>query len=221
MIFDNLRPELKKYLANRNITTPTHVQELVIPRIFDSENGLLISSPTLSGKTEAIFLPIFNDFQKCDKLIHVSPLKALINDQVLRLNAMTADLPIKIDGYHGDVNQKVRERVYRGEFDVLVITPESLEILLKNRYNKNTIFSNVKKVLVDEVHSYLGTERGYHLSSLIFRLSSYTESNTRIIAISATIDDFTTVNKIFGRDFEVIISEHELNFKHIIKMYNI
>lgn len=195
----------------------TNIQEKSIPAIIQSQSDIIISSPTASGKTEAAFLPILSivekDAQKDLKVIYISPLKALINNQFSRIQKLCEHIQIDIHRWHGDINVYQKKKLIRNPSGILQITPESIESLLINRtehlYN---LFSQLSFIVIDEIHSFIGKDRGVHLRSVLSRLAYYTPQRPRIVAISATITNFELVkywiNPFPNQDVCVIEEEH-------------
>ena len=130
-------------------------------------------------------------------ILYISPLKALINDQFRRLEDLCDMLDIKVTPWHGDISQSKKKNAKRDPGGILLITPESLESLLirESRWVR-TAFESLKYVIIDEYHAFLGTERGCHLHSLIYRLENLlNRNNTPIprIALSATLGNMDDV----------------------------
>ena len=129
------------------------------------------------GKTEAAFLPIVSrivaDPQGSVRAIYAGPLKALINDQFRRLEELCAIAEIPVHKWHGDVGPAAKKRLRESPSGILLITPESIESLFVNHPEcLATVFARLAFVVIDEMHSFLGTERGAHLKSLISRLAA-------------------------------------------------
>jgi ATP-dependent Lhr-like helicase len=170
------------------------LQEQSIRAILQGDSDLILAARTASGKTEAAFLPILSRI--CDqplgsiRAIYVGPLKALINDQFRRLEELCEYAEIPVHKWHGDVSGSKKHKVFDRPGGVLLITPESLESLFVNRNSRLAqAFHSLSFVVIDELHSLLGTERGSQLRSQLFRLGRYTPSKFRIVGLSATIGD--------------------------------
>lgn len=202
----------------------TPIQERVIPTIIQTNKDIVISSGTASGKTEAAFLPILtlieSTAEKSLKVIYISPLKALINNQFERIEKLCEHIHAPIHRWHGDVDQGKKKKFIQSPAGILQITPESIESLFINRteYIKR-IFSEVEFIMIDEIHSFLDTERGVQLRSLLSRIENYCKSRPRYIGLSATIDNFDFVRSwINYRDtdnIEIVESpgnDKELNY---------
>jgi ATP-dependent Lhr-like helicase len=170
------------------------IQEESIEPILAKNTDVIISAPTATGKTEAAFLPILSsivsDGNKSLSCLYISPLKALINDQFDRLGLFCEKLEIPIHEWHGDVIQSRKKEVLDNPSGILLITPESLEALFVNRGHViPTLFSNLQYIVIDEIHSFIGIERGKQLQSLLHRIEVATQKTIPRIGLSATIGD--------------------------------
>jgi ATP-dependent Lhr-like helicase len=172
------------------------IQRDTIDEMSETLNHLIISASTASGKTEAAFLPILSDivedYQGSIKAIYVGPLKALINDQFRRLEDLCNYTEIPVHKWHGDASQACKQKVRNNPSGVLLITPESIESLFVNHSSKlKTMFSHLSYIVIDEMHSFIGTERGAHLKSLLSRLTVMSKQHVRLLGLSATLGDDT------------------------------
>lgn len=171
------------------------VQEAAIPALMCSDDDVVIAAETASGKTEAAFLPLLSliesTYVQGIKVLYVSPLKALINDQFDRIQALCDDIGVPVHRWHGDVSQHSKKRTVAAPAGILQITPESIESLFINRTSDlHRLFRSLQFVVIDEVHAFLGSDRGTHLRSLLGRLQALTTVPLRYIALSATIGDY-------------------------------
>ena len=122
--------------------------------------------------------------------ICVSPLKALINDQYDRLKEICAAANVKVTRWHGDVAQSEKKKFLEFPVGVLLITPESLEAQLVRRGSQaKMLFGNIKNIVIDELHSFIGSERGIQLQSLLHRLDLIHRKIVARVALSATLGD--------------------------------
>lgn len=184
----------------------TPVQSKTIPIIMNTKKDVVISSDTASGKTEAAFLPILSKIEKeavqSLKVIYISPLKALINNQFERILDLCKGMDIPIHRWHGDISSSKKKTLTTKPSGILQITPESIESLFINRTNYlQVLFKDLEYIIIDEIHSFIGNERGVHLRSLLDRLDDYFESKPRIIGLSATINNFEAVRKWISIDY--------------------
>ena len=142
-------------------------QERAIPLITQGKSDLIIVAATAAGKTEAAFLPIASELGADPpvapgvRALYLSPLKALINDQFERLSDLFGRVDVPVHRWHGDVPGQKKSEVLRHPDGVLLITPESLEAIFVLRGTSvPVIFAGLRYVVVDELHSFIGTERG-------------------------------------------------------------
>ncbi|MBB1310288.1 DEAD/DEAH box helicase [Pseudoalteromonas sp. SR41-8] len=176
------------------------IQCLAIEPILSGSTDVLISASTAAGKTEAFFLPAISsitDDVRGVGILYISPLKALINDQDRRLESLSDLLNIQITPWHGDSPQGRKNKLKRNPSGIVLITPESLEsLLIRDSGWVKSAFQNLKHIVVDEFHAFIGTERGHHLLSLLHRLEHLLgRVNTPIprTALSATLGDLESV----------------------------
>lgn len=178
----------------------TQIQDQTIPIIMSTDRDVIISSGTASGKTEAAFLPILSNIEDraCDGImvLYVSPLKALINNQFDRIEKLCEHNHINIHKWHGDVTQSKKKKLIENPTGILQITPESIESLFINRTaHIHHLFKHLEFIIIDEIHSFIGSERGTQLRSLLSRIELYTDSRPRIVGLSATLDNFELVKE--------------------------
>ncbi|MDJ0331780.1 DEAD/DEAH box helicase [Planococcus sp. S3-L1] len=203
--FHLLSEKIQKKVWGMKWDAFTPIQDMAIPAIIESKNDVVLSSGTASGKTEAAFLPILSmvekDAESKLKVIYISPLKALINNQFMRIESLCEYTDIPIHRWHGDVSQSKKKTFLKAPAGILQITPESIESLFVNRTEQlRTVFQHVDFVVIDEIHSFLDNERGVHLRSLLSRMKQHTVNRPRIIGLSATIDNFELVKKWVNPD---------------------
>jgi len=170
------------------------IQVEAIHEIIERDRDLVISARTAGGKTEAAFLPILSliyaDPKPSIQAIYVGPLKALINDQFRRLEDLCRRAEIMVHRWHGDVDAGKKQALLKKPSGVLLITPESIESLFVNHSTSlSRVFERLQFVVIDEVHAFVGCERGTHLRSLLFRLQHVINHDFRIVALSATLGD--------------------------------
>jgi ATP-dependent Lhr-like helicase len=195
-----LSKKMQKKIWDMKWDSFTPIQDKTIPVIMNTDKDVIISSGTASGKTEAAFLPILSLIEESAKsalkVIYISPLKALINNQFQRINRLCSDLDISIYRWHGDIDQGKKNKLIKSPSGILQITPESIESILINRTEKaHILFKDVDFVIIDEIHSFIDRERGIQLRSLLYRMEHYCSKKLRIIGLSATIGDYNTVKR--------------------------
>jgi ATP-dependent Lhr-like helicase len=162
---------------------------------------LIIIAPTAGGKTESAFLPALDDLLKAGSravgILYISPLKALINDQIDRITRMTAPLGLEVRAWHGDIGRSDRTWKDGEAPHILLTTPESLEILLGDPEYRSAL-TCPGSVIVDEVHAFMGSDRGVQLACLLDRLDSVSGRTIRRIGLSATIGNPTELLEWFS-----------------------
>ncbi|WP_321211844.1 DEAD/DEAH box helicase [Methanothermobacter sp. DP] len=193
MSSESLNPRLRHFLANRlGWRSLRDVQKSAIEAIGRGEDTLIVA-PTASGKTEAAMIPVFNSILTEGlppvSLLYVSPLKALINDMHSRLEYWGNHFNLEVMKWHGDVPPDTKRRFIRNPADILLITPESLEVIMVNRSRdeRERIFRNLRYIIVDEIHYFIESDRGVQLNSLLARLERYTAARPQRIGLSATV----------------------------------
>src|SRR5271157_507884 len=193
--FQRLAPFVQEFVYKQSWKELHPLQVQAIEAIFDSEDDILITTGTASGKTEAAFLPILssiaNEATGSVRALYIGPLKALINDQFRRLELLCQDGDIPIHRWHGDVGSSQKSDLIEHPGGVLQITPESIESLFINKTNHlRGLFGGLRYIVVDEVHSFLESDRGVQLRSQLQRIEEYAQtSRPRRVGLSATVGD--------------------------------
>lgn len=164
--------------------------------IFDTNAHLLLATGTASGKTEAAFLPIITLLHEAVPatvgVLYIGPTKALINDQFLRLGDLLKEADIPVWHWHGDVLQSHKIKLLKKPSGILQITPESLESLLINKSGELVrLFGDLRFIIIDEVHVFMGSDRGRQVLCQLMRLSRFGRTEPRRIGLSATLGDYS------------------------------
>ena len=202
-IFDRYAPFVQDFIYRNNWEALRAIQVAAGDAVFNTDDNVLLSASTASGKTEAAFFPILTLFSeempKSVGAIYIGPLKALINDQFLRLNDLCREADIPVWHWHGDVAQSHKNRLLKNPSGILQITPESLEALLLHKHSYiGRLFGDLRFVVIDEVHSLMRGDRGGQTLCLIERLAKLAGVNPRRIGLSATIGDLETTGKFLS-----------------------
>ena len=208
-----LQPLVRDWFASK-FPTLTEPQAYAVPLIHERKS-VLISSPTGSGKTLTAFLSVLNELYSMqlrgeleDKIyaVYVSPLKALANDinrnlveplQEIRELASKAGLPapeVRVGVRSGDTSPQERQKQARTPPHIFITTPESLTLVLSAPKFRER-FSDVKWIVVDEIHEICGNKRGALLSLSLERLQDHVGTDLTRIGLSATIAPVDEVAK--------------------------
>lgn len=193
--FARLAPFIQAYIYQNRWTDLRDIQKAAIPAILDTSDHVLIMSGTASGKTEAALLPVLTLLEQSPAesvgVLYIGPLKALINDQFERIQNLLQEKPeIPIQGWHGDIAHYQKKKFLQQPRGILQITPESMEALFVNRSGElGVIFGDLRFIIIDEIHAFLGTERGQQVLCHLQRLERALRRPVRRIGLSATIGD--------------------------------
>ena len=201
--FARFAPFIQDWIYEQGWQSLRPVQTAAAAAIFDTDSNVLLTSSTASGKTEAAFFPILTELEERPSrsvgCLYIAPLKALINDQHDRLTSLTEGTGIRITAWHGDANATAKRKLIRDPQGVLQITPESLESLLLHKHNEiPRLFGDLRFVVVDELHSFLRSDRGAQTFCLIERLSRLAGVSPRRIGLSATLGDPRAAARFLG-----------------------
>ena len=193
-VFERYAPFVQDFIYRNRWENLRAIQVAAGDAIFNTDENVLLTASTASGKTEAAFFPILSLFAEDPPssvgCIYIGPLKALINDQFSRLNELCAEAEIPVWHWHGDVAQSHKAKLMKKPSGILQITPESLEAMLLHKHSAiPKLFGDLRFVVIDEVHSLLRGDRGGQTLCLIERLSRIAGVNPRRIGLSATIGD--------------------------------
>ena len=202
-IFNRYAPFIRDFIYQNNWESLRAIQVAAGDAVFNTDDNLLLSASTASGKTEAAFFPILTlfteDMPTSVGAVYIGPLKALINDQFQRLNDLCREADIPVWHWHGDVAQSRKKRLLENPSGILQITPESLEALLLHKHAYIArLFGDLRFIVIDEVHSLMRGDRGGQTLCLIERLSKLAGVNPRRIGLSATIGDLESTGKFLS-----------------------
>ena len=191
-VFERYAPFIQDYIYHSGWQSLRSVQNAAGNAIFNTDENVLLTASTASGKTEAAFFPILTLLEenpsKTVGVLYIAPLKALINDQFSRLNELCEEAGIAVSRWHGDVAQSKKRKLLNKPSGILQITPESLESLMINKHMEiPSLFGDLRFIVIDEIHSLLRGDRGMQTFCLIERLCRLASCNPRRIGLSATI----------------------------------
>ena len=193
--FERYAGFIQEYIYRKKWTDLREVQVEACDAILDTDKHVIIASGTASGKTEAAFFPILtlldNDPSDSIGIMYIGPLKALINDQFERLNDLLDDVDIPVWSWHGDISQSHKKKALKTAKGVLQITPESLEaLIMRHPGDAIRLFSDLRFIVIDEIHALMGEDRGLQVLSLIDKLEKLTNCYPRRVGLSATLNDY-------------------------------
>lgn len=202
-IFERYAPFIQDYIYRNEWESLRGIQIAAGEAVFNTDDNILLCASTASGKTEAAFFPILTLLEKEPPAsvgaLYIGPLKALINDQFLRLNELCDEAGIPVWHWHGDVAQSHKEKLLKNPSGILQITPESLEALLMHKHSfVPKLFGDLRFIVIDEIHSLLRGDRGGQTLCLIERLSRLAGVNPRRIGLSATVGDPEETGKLLS-----------------------
>jgi len=208
---------IERWLAS-NSRHPFLFQEQTWQAIYEGKSGL-VNAPTGCGKTFSVFLgaliTFINDHPKNYRsksknglqLLWVTPLRALAKDIGRAMEEVIAELEMnwKVGIRNGDTDINERQRQKRQMPEVLIITPESLHLLLAQKGYAD-IFTTLKIIAVDEWHELLGSKRGVQVELAVSRIvglrsikdntATSQHSNLSLWGISATIGNLQQASDV-------------------------
>jgi ATP-dependent Lhr-like helicase len=190
--FDKLHPALQHHIVN-SLGWPglRPLQEATIQPVLNGEHAILLA-PTAGGKTEAAIFPVFSRMLTENwtglSVLYICPIKALLNNLEERLSHYGHLLGRSVAVWHGDVSASRKAKIIADPPDILLTTPESLEVMLVSlRIDHRILFANVRSVVIDEVHAFAGDDRGWHLLSVLERISIIAGRELQRLGLSATV----------------------------------
>ena len=191
--FSRFPPRLQEAIVSRlGWTGLRPVQDQAGAAILDGNNAVVLA-PTAGGKTEASFFPVLAQLMENPTAgsvgaLYIAPIKALLNNQAERLGMYTEMVGLRRFLWHGDVTAAERKAFLKEPAELLMTTPESLEVmLLSPRVAHAKLFANLRAVVIDEVHALAGSDRGAHLMSVLERIAAHSEHDICRIGLSATV----------------------------------
>lgn len=207
--FLQLDPRIQRYLWAEGWGELRDVQELAIPLILPGDQDVIVAASTASGKTEAAFLPALTHLLGQPEeglIVYVSPLKALINDQFGRLERLCENLDVPVWPWHGDITSTSKRKFIQKPHGVLLITPESLEATLCTRGTSIAgLFKRTTFFVIDELHAFIGSERGKQLQALLHRIEVAVGRKVPRIGLSATLGDMSLAATFLRSDRPVAL----------------
>lgn len=191
-VFGRFHPLLQTSIVQRlGWSSLREVQEQAGAAILDGHNAVVLA-PTAGGKTEASLFPLLSELLTEPEpglgVLYLAPIKALLNNQAKRLATYTHMVGLDRMVWHGDITAGPRRKFLNEPVELLMTTPESLEVMLISpRVDAAKLFRSVRAVVIDEVHALAGSDRGAHLMSVLERINSLAKRDIQRIGLSATV----------------------------------
>ncbi|MDE2906074.1 MAG: DEAD/DEAH box helicase, partial [Acidobacteriota bacterium] len=190
--FERLHPALQHHIVNSlGWKSLRPLQEQAIGPVLDGDHALLLA-PTAGGKTEAAVFPLLSRMLTERwvglSVLYVCPIKALLNNVESRLRAYGTLVGRRVGLWHGDVGAARRWAILRDRPDLLLTTPESIEVMLVSRRSEpRLLFRDLQAVVVDELHAFAGDDRGWHLLAVLERVRRLAGREIQRLGLSATV----------------------------------
>jgi ATP-dependent helicase Lhr and Lhr-like helicase len=202
-VFSRLPERLQHAIANElGFSSLRDVQELAGEAILDGKNAVVLA-PTAGGKTEAATFPVIGallqDPPRGVGALYVAPIKALLNNQEVRLGQYTEMVGLRRFVWHGDTQPGDKAGFLRNPADLTMTTPESIEVMLMSpRVPADVLFADLRVAVIDEVHAFAGTDRGAHLMSVLERLAALSKHDVQRVGLSATVGNPEQIARWLG-----------------------
>ena len=163
-----------------------------------SGRDCVLVAPTAGGKTEAAIFPLLSEMVEGKwsgtGILYITPLRALLNNIHPRVNGYCSWLGRTAGLWHGDVGQSERRSMLADRPDILLTTPESIEaMLVSRRVDHERFLGSVRAVVIDELHAFAGSDRGWHLLAVLERLERIAGHKIQRVGLSATVGNPETV----------------------------
>ncbi|MCA9533905.1 MAG: DEAD/DEAH box helicase, partial [Myxococcales bacterium] len=191
-VFARFSPRLQEAIVARlGWSSLRPVQELAGEALLAGHNAVILA-PTAGGKTEASMFPtlsmMVDDAPVGVGALYIAPIKALLNNQAERLGNYTEMVGLRRFVWHGDTASHPRKAFLKDPAELLMTTPESMEVMLVSpRVDERKVFGDLRIVVIDEVHALAGTDRGAHLMSVLERLARVSRHDVQRVGLSATV----------------------------------
>mgnify|MGYP002511346144 CR=1 FL=1 len=192
--YERLADFIQDYIYDNGWEHLSSMQIRAVGAVLEKKHNLLFTAGTAMGKTEAALMPALTDIYEhpADSvgILYISPLKALINDQFCRMEEMLAGTGLFITKWHGDAAVSRKEKLLCVPGGILQTTPESLEAMLcRHPENVRILFSDLQYIVIDEIHYFMGNQRGLQLLALLERMQRIIGREPVRLGLSATIGD--------------------------------
>lgn len=167
------------------------LQSAAIEPVRSGADSILIA-PTAGGKTEAAMFPLLSSMEdehwRGLTVLYVTPLRALLNNLHPRISSYASWLGRTVGLWHGDIGDGPRRAMLADPPDILLTTPESLEaMLVSRRVDNDRLFADLRTIVIDELHSFAASDRGWHLLGVLARLQRIAGRPIQRVGLSATV----------------------------------
>jgi ATP-dependent Lhr-like helicase len=189
--FAELSPGVQQWLRDNAFEEPSAPQQIAFEPIAAGRHSLLIA-PTGMGKTEAALLPLIHRLTREGKrtpgflVLYVTPLRALNRDMLRRITSLGDRTGLRVGVRHGDTTQSERTQQARDPPEILITTPETLQLLFTGKLLRQHLKA-VAAVVIDEVHELAEDERGAQLAVALERLVDLKAGEFQRVGLSATV----------------------------------
>jgi ATP-dependent helicase Lhr and Lhr-like helicase len=226
-VFSRLPERLQHAIAHQlGFTALRPVQEAAGEAILDGKNAVVLA-PTAGGKTEASIFPVLAGLMTAPPAgvgaLYIAPIKALLNNQEIRLGEYTEMVGLRRFVWHGDAAQRDKAAFVREPAELLMTTPESIEVMLMSpRVPAARLFADLRYAVIDEVHAFAGTDRGAHLMSVLERVAALSKHDVQRIGLSATVGNPAQIGRwLTGSSARecVVVDPPKPKAKRLIKVY--
>jgi ATP-dependent Lhr-like helicase len=193
--FELLDEKVQHWIYKQQWQELRGIQKRSITPVLNRSQDLIVAAATAAGKTEAAFLPILTSLRRAPietgvGALYIAPLKALINDQHQRLDLLCEACGVALTSWHGDIGAEPKRKLLAHPSGILLITPESLESIFVNHGSSvPAIFGALRYVVIDELHAFIGSERGRQMQSLLHRIECAGKTRAMRIGLSATLGE--------------------------------
>lgn len=121
-------------------------------------------------------------------VVYVCPIRALLNNLEVRLSGLCGLVGRRCALWHGDIGDSERRKILADPPDILLTTPESIEVILTARKESGKqLLGSLRVALVDEIHAFAGDDRGWHLLAVLGRVEKVANTSLQRIGLSATV----------------------------------
>ncbi|HIE23551.1 MAG TPA: DEAD/DEAH box helicase [Candidatus Korarchaeota archaeon] len=222
----SLHPDVRRILSRKGLLPLFSHQSKAIGAIRKGKN-VIVSTPAASGKSLVYLIPIFESFLGNPKThaLYLAPTKALERDQLQKIIELSKSIEgFRVAAYDGDTPIEERVEIRKNPPTLLLTNPDMLHYgILPNHRRWSSVFSNLKFIVLDEVHEYKGIF-GAHVANVLRRTKRLAEiygSKPIFIAASATIaNPKEHVERLVGEEFEVIKESGSPKTSKIIVFWN-